>query len=464
MHATDPWQYDPGHDPEIHQTRLSELQQLLDEMHFELLRQCVSKIEVQDIAALLRDLPAQKQILFFRILPKTLATAVFSYLPQSASEDLLSSLTHEDALELIQHLDADDRAAFLDELPAEVVQALSHRLPREKLREVQLLLGYPAESVGRLMQPDFVTIHQSWTATEALDYLRGLHQDTSLLNNLYVVDDSNKLSDALHIRKLALAEPNTRVSDLMDHRVVYIHAQEDREKAVSMMQHYDLDALPVVDNDGVMLGMVTVDDIFDVAEAETTEDFHKMGSVGVINLNIGEAGTLLLYRKRIGWLLLLVFVNIFAGIAIASFEDMIAAVVALVFFLPLIIGSSGNAGAQASTLMVRSLATGDVRMKDWGRLLLKEVSVAAALGLTMGLAISFIGYWQGGWPLAFVVGLSMIAVVVVGSLMGMSLPFILSKMRIDPATASAPLITSMADIVGILIYFSIAVVMLSNHV
>jgi magnesium transporter len=462
MSAFNPWQYDPHHHPETHQARLSELKQLLQQMHFELLRQCVANIEVQDIAALLGDLPKLEQTLFFRILPRQTATDVFGYLSQNAKEELLKTLSDEDALDMVRYLDADDRAAFLDELPAEVVQALTQRLPREKLSEVQLLLGYPAESVGRLMQPDFISIHESWTAGQALDYLRSLHQDTSLLNYLYVIDDENKLTDTLHIRKLALAMPDTAISKLMDRRFIYIHATEDQEKAVNLMQHYDLDALPVVDGDGVMLGMVTVDDILDVAQAETTEDFHKMGSVGVINLNISEASTVLLYRKRIGWLLLLVFVNIFAGLAIATFEDMIAAVVALVFFLPLIIGSSGNAGAQSSTLMVRSLATGDVRMKDWGRLMIKEISVAIALGVTMGVAISFIGYWQGGTALAWVVGLSMIAVVIVGSLMGMSLPFLLSKVNIDPATASAPLITSMADIVGILIYFSIAVVFMGG--
>jgi magnesium transporter len=334
-------------------------------------------------------------------------------------------------------------------------------LPHEKLKEVQLLLGYPIESVGRLMRPDYVAIRQDWTVQQALNYLRSLRQDSSRLNTLFVVDEHNQLKDALHIRKLALtSDPNTTVESLMDHRVISIHALEDREKAVTVMQHYDLNSLPVTDGDGVLVGMVTVDDILDVAEAETTEDFHKMGSVGVINLNINEAGIGLLYRKRIGWLLLLVFVNIFAGLAIAHFEDMIAAVVALVFFLPLIIGSSGNAGSQAATLMVRSMATGDVHLKDWGRLMLKELSVAGALGLTMGVAISLIGFFKGGEELAMVVGLSMIAVVLFGSLMGMSMPFLLSKLKIDPATASGPLITSIADILGILIYFSIAVLII----
>ncbi|HEY9018648.1 magnesium transporter [Thiomicrospira sp.] len=453
-----PWNCDPAHDKKVFQDRLIDLNKLLEQKHFDVIRQVVLQVEIPDMAELLEELPQANQILFFRTLPRKTASAVFAYLSHSAKEDLINALSDEDALHLVKNLDADDRAAFLDELPAEVVQALIQRLPHDKLKEVQLLLGYPAESVGRLMRPDYVSIQEHWTVQQALNYLRSFRQDSTRFNTLFVTNQDNQLTDALHIRKLALTvDPQTQIKQLMDHRVVYIHAREDQEKAVKMMQHYDLNSLPVVDEDDVLIGMVTVDDVLDVAQAETTEDFHKMGSVGVINFNISEAGPLLLYRKRIGWLLLLVFVNIFAGMAIATFEDMIAAVVALVFFLPLIIGSSGNAGAQTSTLMVRSLATGDVRMKDWGHLMLKEISVAAALGLTMGVAISAIGFWQGGEALAMVVGLSMVAVVVVGSLMGMSLPFLLSKLNIDPATASAPLITSMADILGILIYFSIAV-------
>jgi magnesium transporter len=454
---TYPWDYDPSHDPKVHLDRLNEIAELLDERRFDAVRLRLNFIEVQDIAALLEDLPKQTQTLFFRTLPRATATTVFAYLGQTAKEALLNNLSEADALHLVKNLDADDRAAFLDELPAEVVQALTQRLPHEQLKEVQLLLGYPAESVGRLMRPDFVSIREDWTVQQALNYLRSLRLNNSTLNYLHVINEQQQLTDTLHIRKLALAEPDTKIKQLMDNRAISIRATEDQEKAVDMMKHYDLNTLPVVDEDGVMLGMVTVDDILDVAEAETTEDFHKMGSVGVINFNINQASGLLLYRKRIGWLLLLVFVNIFAGLAIATFENMIAAVVALVFFLPLIIGSSGNAGAQAATLMVRALATGDVRLGDWGKLMVKELSVAAGLGLTMGLAIALIGFYQGGEYLAWVVGLSMIAVVVVGSLMGMSLPFLLSKLNIDPATSSAPLITSIADIVSILIYFSIAV-------
>jgi magnesium transporter len=227
-----------------------------------------------------------------------------------------------------------------------------------------------------------------------------------------------------------------------------------------LVQHYDLDAIPVVDSEGVLLGTVTLDDVMDVAVEEVTEDFHKMGSLGAFHLSLREARPSLLYRKRAGWLVLLVVVNVFSGAAIAYFEETIQAVIALVFFLPLIIDSGGNAGAQASTLMVRALATGDVRLRDWARLFGKELAVALALGITMGFAVWGLGVWRGGSEVGIVVALSMVLVVVMGSLLGMLLPFVLSYLKLDPATASAPLITSLADIGGILIYFAVATAIL----
>jgi magnesium transporter len=223
-----------------------------------------------------------------------------------------------------------------------------------------------------------------------------------------------------------------------------------------MIGRYDLTALPVVDSDGVLVGIVTVDDVLDVAEEEATEDFHRVGSVGPIRGSLRDARLPTLYRRRIGWLLVLVFVNLLSGAGIAYYQDTIAATVALVFFLPLLIGSAGNAGAQASTLMVRAMATGDVDAGDWLRLLGRELAVAMALGLTMALAVSVIGVFRAGSDVATVVAVTMVAVVVVGSLVGMSLPFLLDRLGLDPATASAPLVTSIADIAGVLVYFALA--------
>jgi magnesium transporter len=241
----------------------------------------------------------------------------------------------------------------------------------------------------------------------------------------------------------------------MDHSVASISAFVDREEAVALIRRYDQFVLPVVDSGGVMLGIITVDDVFDVAEEEATEDFHRVGSVGPVRTSLRDAPIFLLYRARIGWLMVLVFMNIFSGAGIAAFEETLSTFFALAFFLPLLIGSGGNAGSQSATLMVRALATGDVRMRDWLRLLGKELSVAALLGGSMALAVSLISIFRAP-EIAVVVAITMVAIVLVGSLIGMSLPFLLTRFGRDPATASAPLVTSLADISGVLIYFSVA--------
>nr|WP_240639563.1 magnesium transporter [Pseudofulvimonas gallinarii] len=246
------------------------------------------------------------------------------------------------------------------------------------------------------------------------------------------------------------------VRTLMRREAISVRPEEHREEAVRLIQHYDLEALPVVDEDGVLLGTVTVDDVMDVAEEETTEDFHRLASVGAVELSMRDASVFYLFRKRVPWLVMLVFANIFSGAALAHYESTISSAIVLLFFLPLLIGSAGNAGSQSSTLMVRALATGDVSMRDWFSLLLKEFGVALALGIALGLAVAGLGVLRGGVAIGITVALTMVVAVMAGSLIGMSLPFAFSKLKLDPATASTPLITCIADISGIVIYFGIA--------
>jgi len=255
------------------------------------------------------------------------------------------------------------------------------------------------------------------------------------------------------------------MESLMDPGFVSIRAGEDQEVAARLMERHDLNVLPVVGPEATLLGVVTVDDILDVVEEEATEDIHSLGAVGHgpapgLRAGLRDATFGMIYRARVGWLLLLVFMNIFSGTGIAYFEDTLEAMIALAFFLPLLIDSGGNAGAQSSTLMVRALATGDVRMRDWLRMFSREITIALALGLTMAVAVFGIGIWRGGFELAWIVSLTMIGTVTFGSLIGMLMPFGLERLKMDPATASAPLITSIADIGGVLIYFSIATWML----
>jgi magnesium transporter len=409
-----------------------------------------------EVLDLLRELPPSTRPVVFRLLPRDTSAIVFALMTAEEQHSLLQELSSEETSELLSDLSPDDRTHLLEELPGRVTQRLLNLLSPEDLREARQLLGYPSESVGRLMTPDYIAVRPDWSLQQALDHLREMAQSSETIDVLYVVDRDWRLLDELNIKRFLLAPPGSTVESIMDHTFAALNASDDREMAVRMMERHDISVLPVIDPDGILVGIVTFDDVMDVAAAEVTEDFHRTAGVEPIVGSYRDARPWMLYRKRVVWLLLLVFMNIFSGAAIASFEDTIATAVALVFFLPLLIDSAGNAGSQSATLMIRAIAVGDVRLGDWGRLLGKEIGIALSLGLTMAFAVSWLGVLRGGTDVAIVVAMTMVLVVVIGSMIGTLLPFVLSRLKLDPAAASAPLVTSLADISGVLIYFSIA--------
>jgi magnesium transporter len=356
---------------------------------------------------------------------------------------------------LLNDLDPDDRTAFLEELPGEITQRLIQLLSYEEQRIATQLLGYPKDSIGRLMTPEYVAVKPQFTVNQALDHIRKFGRDSETLNVIYVVDDHRKLIDDIRIKEIILADPDQFISEIMDNRFVALNASDDQEKAIRTFQDYDRVALPVVDSNGVLIGIITVDDVMDIVQEESTEDFHKFGSLQEGIINPLRARIYDLYRKRVLWLTVLVFMNVFSGAAISSFEHVIQSVVALVFFLPLLIASGGNAGAQSATLMIRSIALGDVKAKDWLKLMGREFLVSLLLGITMAAGVALVAGIKAP-EIIVVVSVTMILTVMTGSMIGMLLPFGFTRLNIDPATASAPLITSIADICGVLIYFSIA--------
>ena len=441
---------------------IEEIRPLLDARRWKEVRDRIEELPAQDIAELILKLEKSQRIFLFKILPRPRASEVFSYLSAESQDTLLRDMTDHEVREIVASLTPDDRTALLQELPAEATQRLLELLPAGAQRETRELLGYPPETVGRLMTPDYIAVRADWSVERSLQHIRGQRERAETVNVIYVTDRDGRLLDALTIRRFIVADPETRVEELMDHHVTSVAATEDRERAVETVQRYDLTALPVVDSEGILVGTVTPDDVMDVAEAEATEDFQKVGGVGVLNFSMRDASLKLLYQRRVGWLVLLVFINMFGGEIIAAYEETIEAVVVLVTFLPLVVDTGGNAGTQSATLMVRALATGDVTSRDWLRLWLKEAGVAIALGVTVAVAVWALGLYRGGMEIAWVVAFAMAAVVFMGSMVGMLLPFVLARFNLDPATASAPLITSLADIVGILIYFAIATAMLGH--
>jgi len=305
------------------------------------------------------------------------------------------------------------------------------------------------------MTPEYVAVKPQDTVEQAFAHIRQYGRDSETLNVIYIVDNESKLIDDLRIKELILASPQQKIEELMDRRFVSLNVMDDQESAIKVFRDYDRVALPVVDEEGVLIGLVSFDDMMDVVEEESTEDFHKFGSFQEAIANPLTARIGSLFKNRVLWLVVLVFVNVFSGAVLSSFEGVIQSMVSLVFFLPLLIDSGGNAGAQSATLMIRSLAIGDVEVSDWYKLIGKEIIVSLLLGTTMAVAVAAVASFRAP-EIILVVSLTMILTVLNGSLIGLLLPFIFTRLKIDPATASAPLITSIADISGVIIYFSIA--------
>ncbi|MBP7039288.1 MAG: magnesium transporter [Bacteroidales bacterium] len=396
-------------------------------------------------------------VVLFRFLSREQAKEVFQELSHDKQEEIVNGLAQHASkvAELLNDMEPDDRTAFLGELPGEVAQRLMQLLTPDNREVATRLLGYPEDSIGRLMTPEYVAVKPHFTVEETLAHIRKYGRDSETLNVIYVVDDNWKLIDDIRIREVILASPEQCISDLIDYKFTSLNAFDDQETAVSAFKMYDRVVLPVLDTAGTLLGIVTIDDVFEIAEEEETEDFHKFGALQDAIISPLQASVSFLYKKRMFWLTALVFVNVFSGAIIQNFENVLERTLSLVFFLPLLIGCGGNAGSQSATLMIRALAMGDVEIRDWTKLLGKEFLVSLLLGLTMALAVSFLSAFRAP-EIMLVLAVTMILIVITGSLIGMLLPFLFTRLKIDPATASAPLITSLADILGVLIYFTVA--------
>lgn len=438
---------------------IKHIEQLLDKRDFRELKRLNQYYDAPEIAAIIEQLNQEPAAILFRLLPSEKAARVFKQLDQPYQLRLVEQLgeKHARLTGLFNAMAPDDRTAFFEGLPQEVVKRLLALLNTKERDEAIALLGYPEDSIGRLMTPDYVAVYPEWSVAQAMEHIRQFGHDSETINVIYVVEDNFQLIDDLRIRDFILADPQDSVRSLMDERFVFLRASNDRETAIDTFRTHDRVALPVTDDSNVLLGIVTIDDVLDVAQEEATEDFQKFGSISVQDkvVNPLQASIFTLYRYRIGWLFALVLMNVFSGAAISRYEHTIEQVVSLVFFLPLLIDSGGNAGSQSATLMVRALATGEAYIKDWLKLMLKEIPLALLLGGTMALGVAAVAGFRAP-EVVPVVAMTMVFIVLVSSLLGLSLPFVFARFKIDAATASAPLITSLADIIGVLIYFSVA--------
>jgi magnesium transporter len=421
-----------------------------------LVRDQLEDVHPADYAAALTEFSIQDLWILLTALPRAEQAEVFGYLPAEDQVRLAIRVSRRKLSPIIRQMSSDERADLFNRLTEEQRDTLLPALAQAEREDLLRLTSYEEGTAGAIMTSDYAILPPELTVREAIEVLRREAPDKETIYSAYVVDKARKLIGVVSLRDLILAPVSMRVDDLMNHDPICASVEMPQEEVAALIAKYDLLALPIVNELEQMVGIVTYDDAMDVAEEEATEDFHKTATIGKLESSVKDAGIGLLYRKRVFWLVVLVFGNIFSGAGIAYYEETISSYLALLFFLPLLIASSGNAGAQSGTLMVRALATGDIKLRDWGYLLGKECLVAGLLGLTMSAAVVGLGFWRGGADIAVVVASTMMLVVLVGSLIGMSLPFLLSRFNLDPATASGPLITSIADVAGVVLYFSIA--------
>ncbi|MCL0050399.1 magnesium transporter [Dehalococcoidia bacterium] len=436
----------------------SEIQELISQKKWREIKKTISVCPAPDIADLWESLDEQDMFIVFRLLARQLAADVFNELEPNRQISLLEQMRSAHVRAIISELTPDERTDLFEELPGEMTQKLLNLLPPEIRKESLKLLGYPRDSVGRLMTPHYIAIRPQWTIERALEHIRHYGHHAETIDMVYVVDEKWHLLDDMPLRRLILADPEQKIESVMDREFVLVSAFEDQEKAIKVTERYNLVALPVVDSENVLVGIVTVDDILDVLKDEVTEDIQKGASVVPLGMSYSAASVWIQYWRRIPWLLLLTVVTFLSVGIIAAFEEILAGIVSLAFFIPLVIHTGGKAGTQSATLVVRAIATGDLTLRKWFNVIRKELCVGLLLGVTLGTILYLCSYlWLGDSRISLVVSMTVIANVLWASLVGGLLPIILTKWRLDPAVISSPFITTMVDIIGVLIYLSIAI-------
>jgi magnesium transporter len=449
-----------------------EIEELIERKSWREIKEIINDVPAVDVGELLEDLDDETALLVFRLIEKKKASDVFSHLHPDTGASLLNQFTSQQVRDIIGGLPPDDRAAFLEELPGHLVQLIMNNLSAEELHEVKILLGYPEYSVGRIMTPKYVKIKRDWTVERSMLHIRKWGKSAETINVIYVVDERERLIDDITLNKLILSDPETTISQMMDEKFVALNVMDDQEEAVKALSKYDRVALPVVDTDGVLVGIVTADDVFDVAEEETTEDMQLMAGMEALDDYYSNTSIKEMIKKRIGWLLILFIGQLFTTTALGAYEDIIAKAVFLSLFIPMIISSGGNSGSQAATLIIRALSTDDISIDDWKLVFKREILSGLYLGALVavfGFFILILWAFVSGQVFdnvlllsSLAISISLLAVIIFGNILGSMLPFLLTKMGFDPAVTSAPFVSTLSDVTGILIYFSIAIAILKG--
>nr|WP_268753311.1 magnesium transporter [Dethiosulfovibrio salsuginis] len=430
---------------------------MLERKCFSEAKEHLSAMEPADIAEGLEELSSTQMVLYFRLLPKDLAIEVFEVMRWDEQQRLIEHVTDKEVGEIIEDMSDDDRTVLLDELPAKTVKKLLLQLSPEERQLANRLLNYTEGSAGRVMTPEFIDLKKGMTAEEAVGRIRSVARKKETIYTCFVIDDARHLQGVVELEDLIMAGSKTEVESIMDDEPVYVNTTTDQEEVARVMSRYDLHTIPVVDKENRLVGIVTFDDVLDILEEEATEDFERMAGIQPVEDSYLDVNILTMARKRFMWLVICIITEAFTSTVLKHYSQTIQTVVALTYFIPLLIGTGGNAGTQAATLMIRGMTVGDITRKDIGKILLRET----ASGLLLGGALAVLGFARAmvldtGFDVAMVLTFAVVSVVLMGNLAGAILPLIARALKMDPAIMSGPFITTIVDVFGLIVYFEIA--------
>ena len=443
-------------------TILETVQELLESKQYTSLRQFLAELNEADIAACMDELPDEEELKVFRILPKDLAADVFSYLEVENQEMIITALTDKETANVINNLMADDAADLLEEMPANVVKKLLKNATSEVRNDINHLLKFPEDSAGSLMTVEFMDLKEHLTVAQAIERIRKIGVDRETINNCYVLDNQRRLIGAITLRHLLLNNAEDTIGDIMNENVIAVNTLMDQEEVANHFKKYDFTAMPVVDNENRLVGIITVDDIVDIMEEEATEDMEMMAAIVPSDKPYMRTSVIENFKKRIPWLLLLMVSSAFTGAIITSFEDALSVNAALIAFIPMLMGTGGNAGGQASVTVIRGLSMGEIEYKNVPGIMWKELRIAFMCGVCLAAAnfLKVLMFDRCGIMVALAVSLTLIVVVLMAMLIGCVLPVLAKRLGFDPAVMASPFITTIVDAMSLLIYFKVAMMIL----
>lgn len=443
---------------ELRELVRSQLQALLEQNNYQGAKALLVPVQPADIAEAIEGLPEAMQAIAFRLLSKSEAIEVYENLDTSIQQALVEDFKRQDVIDIVDKMSPDDRARLFDELPAKVVRQLLQQLSAQEREATALLLGYEAGTAGRAMTPEYIALKEDWTVERALGHIRKLANVSETVYYLYVTDSARRLTGILSLRILVIGQPDQTIGELMTRDVVSVQTGIDQEEVARLIQRYDFLAVPVVDTEERLVGIITVDDVLDILEEETTKDIYALGGVQSGGDDYFQTNLLTVARKRVVWLSVLLVANTFTAAVIKSQENLIQQVAVLASFIPLLIGTGGNVGAQSSTVVIRGLNTDELKLREAFQVIRREAIAGAFLGLMLGLVVTGVAYLAPDISpgVALSVGCSLVAISILASSAGAALPILFQSLGFDPALMSAPFITTVVDVFGVLIYLSLA--------